>query len=328
MVQNKSRPVAVLGFAVLGCVAWLLSSCRMPELTRVSSSQGQFPVPQDCAHCHVEIYNEWAHSPHAVAFVSESYRRATDDYHFRECLGCHAPEPMLTSGQPATRSTELDLGVVCVTCHLDHGAMVGPNEPTGFAKPHPITVNKAFFENGTLCGRCHQSTLAQWQSAQVEPKQDCRSCHMPEVRRTMTQATGMISKPIVAAEHPGVEHQHLFTLAARDVATKSCDLRTEVVSGELAVTLVNLLPHNLPTGDFGVRTVQVTATAVDAAGKQSELGKWEVNGSVGGAIPSGGSRSWRVALPSTARRLDLQVLHRGRDQTDELVMLHQEVHLP
>ncbi len=298
----------------------------MPELTQVSSER--FPTPQTCAECHVEIYREWAQSPHAGAFVSEAYRRATDGYRFDECAGCHAPQPMLTLIEPEPRAADRELGVTCGTCHLDHGAMVGPVEPSGFVKPHPIKVDFTLFQEGVLCGRCHQSTLAQWKSSRVPDKQDCRQCHMPAVRRKMTQETSLISKPIVAAEVPAIEHRHLFTLIPTELTKQPFDLIAEVVSGELTLTLENSLPHDLPTGDFGVRLVQVTVRGIDAAGKESILARWEVTGIPGGAIPSGGSRHWHAALPSKVKRLKLEMDRRGRDPADRIPLLRKEVALP
>jgi len=301
----------------------MLTSCQMPELTRVSSQQ--FPTPRSCARCHVEIYNEWEHSPHAAAFVSDAYRRATDGHRFRECQGCHAPQPMLTEGEPGPRSTALELGVTCVSCHLDQGAMVGPGEPTGFVRPHPIRVDSSLFRDGTLCGRCHQSTLAQWRMARVEHREDCRGCHMPAVRRTMTQATDLISRPIVAAEVPAIEHRHVFRLIPTDLPGKAFDLSVQLISGELTVTLINFLPHDLLTGDFGVRLVQVAVLGVDAAGNESILARWEVTGILGGPVPAGGSRHWRVVLPPQIRRLKLEMLRRGREPTDRVLLLRKEV---
>jgi hypothetical protein len=298
----------------------------MPELTRTSSTY--FPPAQACSECHVEIYDEWKHSPHAAAFVSETYRHATDDYRFRECLGCHAPQPMLAAGEPRTREIERDLGVTCTTCHLDRGAMVGPNQPTGFAKPHPIRVNSVLFEDGTLCGRCHQSTLSQWQAARVNPKPDCRQCHMPEVLRTMTQATTLISRPIVAAEKAAVEHRHVFTLIPMDVPNKPFDLDVKTHGSDVTVILTNNLPHDLPTGDFGVRIMRISVLAIDSAGKESLLARWEVAGNLGGSLPSGKSRQWQATFPPDCRRLKIEMVRHGRETADEIPLLRKEVVLP
>jgi hypothetical protein len=295
----------------------------MPELTKVS--EHGFPKPVSCSECHVDIYSEWARSAHAKAFESETYRRATDDYQFKECIACHAPEPRLTSREPAPRTTDRELGVACVSCHLDHGSMVGPTQPTGFAKPHPVRVDPALFADGVLCGRCHQSTLSQWQAVPVDKKKDCRQCHMPTIRRTITQATNLISRPIVAAESPGGEHRHLFTLIPTDLPEKPFDLIVDLNEQKLQVTLHNLLPHDLPTGDFGMRVVQLTARSVNATGSESPLAKWEVNGIVGASIPAGGSRSWSVGLPLGTQRVKLEMFRVSRDPADQLLLLRKEV---
>jgi hypothetical protein len=204
----------------------------------------------------------------------------------------------------------------------------GPSEPSGFVKPHPIKVDSVLFQDGTLCGRCHQNTLAQWNVSSVEHKQDCRQCHMPAVRRTMTQVTTLISRPIVAAEVPAIEHRHLFTLIPTELPEKPFDLSAQIVSGELTVTLENFLPHNLPTGDFGMRVVQVSVHGIDAAGIESILARWEVTGILGGPIPSGGSRHWHVALPTDIRKLQLEMVRHGREPADQLRLLRKEVALP
>ena len=119
------------------------------------------------------------------------------------CTGMTRPEGYSKVGlQPESCSlrgirTEIHLGMVFV--NLDDGAMVGPLPPTGIAKPHPIRVDPAPFDNGRLCGHCHQGTLAQWRGSPLGERRQCSDCHMPAVTRKMTQSTSLISKPIVAA---------------------------------------------------------------------------------------------------------------------------------
>ena len=158
--RTQGRTTCALACLVLAAMVCFVAGCKMPELTRVQGTQ--FPHSNACAECHVDIYSEWEHSPHAAAFASEQFTRATDNYRFKECLGCHAPEPVLTAGEPAAAESDRETGVACVACHLDQGAMVGPIEPTGIAKPHPIRVDPVLFEDGNLCGRCHPGTLVQW----------------------------------------------------------------------------------------------------------------------------------------------------------------------
>ena len=313
---------------LLLCAAWPLASCQMKELTSLPADHSQFPEPMACGKCHVAIYQEWESSPHAKAYVSQSFQRATNDYRFRECLACHAPEPTFTTTRPVARTADCNLGVVCVSCHLDQGAMVGPRQPTGVVKPHPIVVDAARFLNGQECGRCHESTLQQWQAFPATAKQDCAACHMPEVTRTMTQATDLISKPIVAMEKPNVEHRHVFDCPDAHASADDYALNAVATNHRITVTLQNRLPHNLPTGDFGVRLVQVTATAVNATGKQSEIAQWEIAGTQNQSLAPGAVRRWDADLPAGTQTVRLSLARKDRNPADTVVILEKAVAIP
>jgi Cytochrome c554 and c-prime len=323
--RQRRLVVTAARAVVIQCVC-MTSGCKMPELTRMTPQQ--FPQPQSCAHCHVEIYSEWAHSPHAMAFASAEYRRATNDYQFAQCIGCHAPEPQRTDFEPLTRSTDRDDGVVCAACHLKDGAMVGPLEPSGFAKPHPVRVDPAMFDNGVLCGRCHQSTLTQWQSATMPDKKDCRDCHMPMVQRTMTQATSLISRPIVAAEKPTFEHRHTFSMSLDEMPYAPVSLDAAIIDANAVITLRNLLPHNLPTGDFGVRIVEVVAQAIDDREQGTVIGRWELTGTAKGSLPAGAARRWVAAVPPDATRIHVEVARFTHGGGERTVLLEREVARP
>lgn len=323
-IRSNSLPALALIAAMLAGGA--LSSCTMPALTKVST-QG-FPMPMSCGDCHVEIYDEWRQSPHAMAFTNERFRRATDDYRFEQCLGCHAPEPAMVTAEPIARATDREIGVACVTCHLDQGAMVGPLEPTGFAKPHPIRVDPQPFENGRLCGHCHQGTLAQWQAADILGKQDCRHCHMPPVQRKITQSTGLLSKPIVAAENVAPQHRHSFMLVPEDLTGQQLKLQVMRAGDQALIKLTNMIPHGLPTGDFGVRIVRIVATSIAATGEQNELGAWELSNSGNRALAAGASRDWAVPLTPEVGRVVVTVTREGRDGSNRVKLLQTEVPLP
>ena len=315
--------MCALTWMALLAIVGLVAGCKMPELTRVQGTQ--FPHPEACSECHVDIYSEWAHSPHAAAFVSEQFKRATDNYRFKECLGCHAPEPMLTVGQPAVREGDRETGVACVACHLDQGAMVGPIEPTGIAKPHPIRVDPVLFADGNLCGRCHPGTLGQWRASSMPNKPDCRHCHMPEVTRKITQVSNLISRPLVAAETAAREHRHSFSLMPDELKDGPCRLDVDCNQKDATITVTNLLPHDLPTGDFGVRTIQITADAIDSNGESKSAGRWELTRAGGASLAGGKSRSWTITLGSDAKSLRVEIARQGREQGDHVVLIRKEV---
>lgn len=316
------------GVVALACALGIgaLSSCTMPALTQVSSQA--FPAPMTCGDCHVEIYDEWRKSPHALSFTNERFRRATDDYRFTQCLGCHAPQPEMVKAEPVARVADREIGVACVACHLDHGALVGPLEPTGFARPHPIRVDREPFENGTLCGNCHQGTLKQWQAAELPDKQDCRQCHMPGVERKITQSTGLVSRPIVAAEDVAPQHRHSFRLVPGDVAGDRLKLSVSVTDRILTVDLKNEIPHHLPTGDFGVRIVKITVMGISAGGASTVLGQWELSNSGNRALPAGQSRKWSMPVDPSVVRATVIVEREGRDGSNRAELAQSEVVIP
>lgn len=318
--------LTLLGLAIALLAAGSLSSCTMSALTQVTPQA--FPTPLSCGDCHVEIYDEWRQSPHAMAFTNERFRRATDNYRFEQCLGCHAPQPSMVTAEPIVRATDRDAGVACVACHLDQGVMVGPLEPTGFARPHPIRVDSAPFENGVLCGHCHQGTLAQWQAADIPDKQDCRHCHMPAVKRKITQSTGLISKPIVAAEDIAPQHRHTFSLVAGELAGESLKLDVTRVGDTLEVALQNQLPHALPTGDFGVRIIEILVRGADANGRQIDLASWELSNSGNRSLAAGASKRWTLPLPQDVAHVTVTITREGRDGSNRAQLLRKELRLP
>jgi nitrate/TMAO reductase-like tetraheme cytochrome c subunit len=314
----------LIGAIALGMA--LSNGCSMAPLTRVTSQD--FPKPQACSECHVDIYNEWKASPHAQAFINPRYLAATDDHTFEQCLPCHAPQPAITRSEPKVRTVSQDLGVTCVSCHLDQGAMVGPLPPTGMVKPHPIRVDPSPFEAGRLCGNCHQGTLAQWQAAKTDSKVDCRECHMPAVERKTTQATSEISKVFVRAEKVVREHQHSFTMIPADLPSPAVSLQINVENGDAKIHLTNLLPHNLPTGDFGFRVIEVVAEGIDAAQKSTPLGRWELTNAAGGYLSAGQERTWSCRIPPDLRAVRVSISRFGRDDSGRFMLLRREVAIP
>jgi hypothetical protein len=315
----------MLGAAI--ALGMLLSNgCSMAPLTRVTSQD--FPKPQACSECHVDIYNEWKASPHAQAFINPRYVAATDDHTFEQCLPCHAPQPAIAVSEPKVRTVSQELGVTCVSCHLDQGAMVGPLPPTGMVKPHPIRVDPSPFEAGRLCGSCHQGTLAQWQATKKDSSVDCRECHMPAVERKTTQATSEISKVFVRAEKVVREHQHSFTMIPSDLPSPAVSLDVDFADGDANIHLTNLLPHNLPTGDFGVRVIEAVVEGIDATDLPTPLGRWELTNAAGGYLSAGAARTWSCKVSQSLRAVRVSIWRFGRDDSGRVLLLRREVAIP
>lgn len=296
----------------------------MSDLTAVS--QKQFPAAAKCGECHVEIYREWAASPHADAYVNPRYRDATDDYDFDGCLGCHAPQPQYSDKTPQVRMTSRQTGVTCVSCHLAEGKLGGPLTPRGLASPHPVEVNPGRYRRAAFCGRCHEGTFSQWKAAPMQTKPTCQHCHMPAVHRKMTQATDIFSTLLVAFEKAEAEKRHTFNMVGRGRPAVIGVTRRD---GLVVLTVSNPLPHNLPTGDYGVRVVAVKAEALDAERKATVVGQWELTRSGdGAAIPAGGSRKWTFDVPAGARSIRVSLTRRGRGGARAATLLEKEIPLP
>lgn len=254
---------------LLSLILLLAAGCSpFAHLTRVDlgGPAPHGPLATDCGQCHIEQHQEWQASAHATAFTNPRFQAAIAG-NGEECLGCHAPETVRTKGAaPQARRYHLADGVSCVACHLDQGAMTGPEAGSALFTPHPIRQDQPFFHDSALCGTCHQETFAAWQaSSRANPATPtCQQCHMPEVSRTATKGTNPFSRALVAFEaaQPARRHtlgvSHLVGtpgLVAMEVTTWQ-----PLTKAPLQLTVRNLLPHPLPAGLFRNRTVRVRVT--------------------------------------------------------------------
>lgn len=316
---NKGRH-AVLFLAALPVVC-LLSCTSFEHLT---ASGDQFAHAKDCGKCHVDIYREWSQSDHARAFVNPNFRRATDDHAFEDCLGCHAPEPRVTDKVPAVRSAGREDGVTCVSCHLKEGKLAGPITPTGAIKPHPIEVDEKYYRSSTICGRCHEGTLQEWNSVAGD-KKTCQQCHMEQVTRHVTQASGGVSNIIVAFEEEGTLRRHNFSVPRDCAPKKTIGVAARRNGSVLTVQVTNTLPHNLPTGDFGFRVLELQAVAINELNHKVLLGRRELVPELSSAIPAGGVLTWDLEIPPDAVRASVQLSRLSYEESNVTLLADVEI---
>jgi len=300
----KSLLAAALAAGIVSCASY-------EHLTQVSNT---FPPAQDCGKCHIDIYQEWSQSDHAGAYTNPHFQAATNDYAFDDCLSCHAPEPMLTVETPAVRPAKRDEGVTCVACHLDAGALAGPLETTGKIQPHPVGVRPEVYLNVGICGRCHEGTLEQWESAAGE-KKTCQQCHMPAVTRKMTQSTGGFADVIVALERETPQRRHVFSIPTIDATGELFSIDVNRSETNVEISLHNQLPHHLPTGDYGFRILVLELLTTDNQGAEHLLTRVEMAPEMKTHIPALGTWRCLVAVPdeSVSLRVRLQ-RHSYHDQ--------------
>jgi hypothetical protein len=276
------------------------------------TKQGEaFPRAESCGACHVDIYREWKASPHAVAFSRQSFRDATDSYRFGRCLGCHAPGTLEGKGRPAARGVAHEEGVTCASCHLRNSKLSGPLKPTGVVKPHPIGIVTGEFTDGSLCGRCHEGAYREWKAQSPAPQDSCQSCHMPRVHRKMTQATDLISRPLVAFENESETGSHSLAPLSAGVARPPVEVAVSATGTNAVVTVRNLLPHSIPCGDFGPRMVTIRVEALSEQGAAEPVLRKDLSKRLRTELAPGGTLEESFSLPPGTGRVRVSVERAG-----------------
>ncbi|MEJ5172778.1 MAG: multiheme c-type cytochrome [Hydrogenothermaceae bacterium] len=227
----------ILIFSVL-----ILSSCD--KITKVFQEEDlvQRPVASRCGDCHQEIYKQWKESRHAKAWISEEFKRASENYSKEKCLSCHAPYEITVGDKPKVREVNLADGVNCASCHFRDStkSMHGPYDV--FSPPHPSTKDTEYTK-AEICSGCHQETYKQWQM--VKTDKSCQDCHM------QSKEGKLIQKFPFDLFHASKDvHHHGFVVPT----PKPEFFRVEAVKNKENLTLyiTNLkTPHNVPTADHG-----------------------------------------------------------------------------
>jgi hypothetical protein len=311
-----------LGFLLVMLPAVCFVSCT--SFDYLTASDDQFAHAKDCGKCHVAVYDEWSKSDHANAFVNPHFRKATGDYAFENCMGCHAPKPGVTDKVPAARTAGREDGVTCVSCHLKGGKSAGPITPTGAIKPHPIEIDEKFYRSSVICGGCHEGTMREWNSVKAD-KKTCQQCHMQPVKREVTQATGGFSNIIVAFEKEQMLRRHDFSISSDNVPDKVITVTTKRDGSALTIQITNNLPHNLPTGDFGFRVLEIQAIAVDKLNHEIVLGQRELVPELSSEIRPYGTLTWEIEIPSDTVKASIRLKRRSYEEEDNILLANVEI---
>jgi len=304
--------------AALALVALLLAAgCRVPErlASGLFTQTERRPIPRaaDCERCHQAVLREWRSSPHARAFESEAFQRASADGRAGACVGCHAPAPIRAGERPRVRDVHRAEGVTCLSCHgsPDPDAapltMRGPISRTSPIEIHPIVEADPLYQSSDLCGTCHEGALREWRAAAPPPGEapppTCQGCHMPGVRRKMESVHDEhpYSALFVALGDERELRRHTFDVPEVEADQIGLEVTAPAGAGALWVRVENHLPHGLPTGSFGRRELRLRA-------------RWPVGEAVrtrsrrlDGALASGEAWEIRVELPEGTPRDALEV---------------------
>lgn len=254
-------------------------SCAIQDKSLTTVKIGEkiiAPKAQECGKCHIEIYEEWKGSKHALTYTSKTYRNKSLEYEANMCLPCHVPDSIFNE-KIGPRRFYREEGVTCLACHLFEKKHHGPF--SDMKAPHAVKANPEFYYDSSLCGKCHVVTYESWLKTK-ERKTDietCQECHMESIRRKMTQATGLISFIFVAQhkEHDMRRHNFSVNLQRAKKAVKinissiPPDKDSSGTSDVYKLTVQNLLPHTIPTGDHGFRKATLGLEFIDLVGNQS-----------------------------------------------------------
>ena len=323
----------VLGLlgSLLGVGAFLSAgeNATAANATRWESSQ-------QCRQCHQDVYDEWHGSHHQISFTNPEVRALSDDFRKEECKDCHLPRPLAVTGfgqRCLPRSTHLDEGVSCITCHLGpDGGIVGANDrPEVPCRPQ----RNIEFLQVDACASCHNQhgTTDQWRASHyAEQGTTCSSCHMPEVTRTRPDGSRRMGR------------KHVYD-GCHDEATLRSASRFEVtrVGDEIEMKLTNTgAGHNFPTEERH-RAVDIVYRFVAADGTAGEWQRrWRFRmpyrdemepinpGNESGEntqLPAGESKALRVAIEPGAAAVEVRLWYRLTpfvgDDSDQSTLLEE-----
>ena len=233
-----------------------------------------FTQKKMCKRCHPAIWREWERSMHAKAWEDPIYQEAASQVEDREktCDPCHTPEPILITGigkMPKLRTEDRKYGVSCIVCHIDaHGAMHGPHKS---ANPmyHANVTSEAHAEPTELCATCHgqpsvpeHNQVASFKNSPAAEKgQNCASCHMPAVKRTLSVHT---YEPVTVRRHTWAGSRSVSKLRS------AANLKIVRADGKATVRLTNKAGHLLPGEALRAIILDVTISAPDSVVNRRE----------------------------------------------------------
>lgn len=299
MPRHRVPAARLLNWLFLLGAALFAGCTSFDHLTQVPATGTIGPKASECGSCHGQQHREWQATVHAKAFASPTFQEAAGNPPEAECLQCHSPLGM-REGQLVSRTFNREEGITCVSCHLVDGAMHGPHGSSALVSPHPIKEDTSF-TSPSFCAPCHGETHAQWQKATTQhPAPTCQECHQASIQRTATQGTNVFSDLLVAFEKKETTRSHDINLERMAQVPGGVTVTAAPASGAkpaaLMVTVRNNLPHNLPTGTFGSKTIRLVPVIGDEKRQGVEIA------SAQHALASGESKQVQISLPDADLR--------------------------
>lgn len=203
-------------------------------------------------------------------------------YSLDKIMGLHTP--LVKKVDKAVHDSKIREGINCVVCHnidkihsdlnasfrginrvtwLPQGIMSGPFKDA--ISPYHKTVYKKFMSTNPneLCFVCHANdhtvkgkVFTDMQQQYKGSKQTCVSCHMGPKKELYASSLRIDhGKP-----RPRMIREHTFIGAhTPSMWRNALHVRLQKKENTLAITLINNLPHNIPSG-FGAREIRLEIT--------------------------------------------------------------------
>lgn len=214
---------------------------------------GVLDSSENCRACHEEIYEEWASSYHAQAWVDPLFRELSNEYKDQSCHSCHAPRPIHETGfaTAEARATDRQSGVNCLTCHKKGDRVAGPiPDPQGSPECPPDCgplydpahaserSQKATLDFCGVCHNLHGTNDEFLRSRYARENMTCLTCHMPEVVR-----------PIVKGGKPRQSRRHTFPGAhSEEMLRTAMGIEARLEGDRIVARAVNKgAGHKVPT---------------------------------------------------------------------------------
>jgi hypothetical protein len=200
------------------------------------------PKAERCSDCHSLIYQQWKKSRHSKSWISEHFKKSSENYSKVKCLSCHAPYEIKVLEKPELRDFHREDGINCVSCHFKDKtkSMHGPYDV--FSPPHPSTQDKNYTKS-KICSGCHQETYKQWKKAKSE--KTCQSCHMPHKKEKLIQKFPF---DLFHSKKEVYDHSTPALISKKE----DFEIRLKKEEDNFYVYIKNVgVPHNLPTADQG-----------------------------------------------------------------------------
>ena len=163
LAHPKSHLLPIIsGLFVFALSMSLSSGAVLASPHKQDGDPTEMPEVKECGECHLDIAENWSHSPHAHAYDDPVFQDRWEGMgEPGECLACHTTNYLSSTGEYSAE------GVACESCH----------GKTSADHPPEIVPVKA---DTDYCGSCHTTTLSEWRlTGHAAAEVGCMDCHDP-----------------------------------------------------------------------------------------------------------------------------------------------------